>query len=155
MVKTARRTGWIGLGAGVALLVVGLVITGGSAIAAGDWWLAREPWIGYGLNLSLIGLAVTGVCVLWLDIVEPLGWLRLLAVLPALAAALCWSVLLVFGIPTGFGGPAHDPATIVYSVGPEFLVLIVVVTMLLALPLVPTLLARFRQLGSARRRANR
>jgi hypothetical protein len=106
--KIARRAGWTGLGVGVALLVVGLLITGGSAIVAGDWWLAREPWIGDGLNLSLVGLAVTGVFTLWLDIVEPLGWLRLLAILPALAVAVCWSVLLVFGIPTGFGGPAHD-----------------------------------------------
>lgn len=151
--KIARRAGWIGLGTGVALLVVGLLITGGSAIAAGDWWLAREPWISDGLNLALIGLAVTGVFTLWLDIVEPLGWLRLLAVLPALAVAMYWSILLVFGIPTG-GGQGHDPVVIVYSLGPGFLASIVAATVLLALPLVPMLVARLRQVVSTRRSAN-
>jgi hypothetical protein len=39
------------------LLVGGFVLVVGSAAAAGDWWLARQPWIGLGLDLLVTGLA--------------------------------------------------------------------------------------------------
>lgn len=133
--------GRAGLALGLSALALGLAFAGGSALIAGDWWLAREPWIGIGLNLIVVGLAATGVFALILDAVEPIGWLRLLAVPPALSVAAMWVFYLTFGLATtGFGGPEHDIRTIIYSV-PTTLVLFIALTLLTALPL---LIARVR-----------
>lgn len=43
---------------GLAALAVGLALIFGAVAAAGDWWLARQPWIGLGLDALVIGLAV-------------------------------------------------------------------------------------------------
>lgn len=133
--------GRAGLALGLSALALGLAFAGGSALIAGDWWLAREPWIGIGLNLIVVGLAATGVFALILDAVEPIGWLRLLAVPPALSVAAMWVFYLTFGlVTTAFGGPEHDIRTIIYSV-PTTLVLFIALTLLTALPL---LIARVR-----------
>ncbi len=130
-----RKMGGVGLIGGLAALVVGFVFAGGSAVVAGDWWLAREPWIGIGLNLIVIGLGATAVFAVILDVFEPLGWLRLIALPPALLLAGVWAIYLIIGVPsTGFGGAEHDPRTIIYS-APTSLVLLVVLTLLVALPL--------------------
>lgn len=134
--RVVRRAGWVGFGVGGVALLTGLALTVGSAIAAGDWWLAREPWIGAGLTLLVIGLAATAVFALWLDLVEPLGRWRLLAVPPALVVGFLWIVWLVFGMPTTGpgGGPERDVRTIVYSV-PEMLAVALAGTILMAMPL--------------------
>lgn len=129
-----RTIGRIGLGAGLIALLVGAIAVGGSALAAGDWWLAPQPWIGVGLTLIVIGLALTAVFAFVLVAIEPLGWLRLLAVPPALFVALLWGFVLFVGFPTT-GGPDRDIATILYSL-PELLVITVVATLLIASPLV-------------------
>lgn len=126
--------GRVGLGAGLVALLVGAIAVGGSALAAGDWWLARQPWIGIGLTLIVVGLALTAVAAVVLVAIEPLGWLRLLAVPPALFVALLWGFVLFVGFPTT-GGPDRDLATILYSL-PELLVITVVATLLIASPLV-------------------
>jgi hypothetical protein len=130
-----RSIGRIGLGAGVVALLVGALAVGGSALAAGDWWLARQPWIGIGLTLTVIGLALTAVFAVVLVAVEPVGWLRLLAVPPALLVALLWALWLLVGLPTTGGGPERDIGTMLYSL-PEMLVLATVATLLIASPLV-------------------
>ena len=131
-----RTAGRVGLALGLAALALGIGFAGGSALVAGDWWLAREPWIGIGLNLIVIGLAASGVFALVLDVVEPLGWLRLIAVPPALLLAGMWALYLVFGMPTtGLApGPERDIRTIIYSV-PMALVWFVALTLLVAAPL--------------------
>lgn len=130
-----RKLGRFGLAAGLAALTLGIAFAGGSAVVAGDWWLAREPWIGIGLNLIVLGLALTAVFVLLLDVVEPLGWLRLIAVPPGLLLTAMWAYYLLFGLPTtGFGGPEHNIGTIIYSV-PTVLVLFTALTLLVTLPL--------------------
>jgi hypothetical protein len=129
-----RSIGWIGLGLGLIALLVGVIAVGGSALAAGDWWLARQPWIGIGLTLIVVGLAVTAVFAVVVVAIEPVGWLRLLAVPPALFVALLWGFVLFVGFPTT-GGPDRDIATILYSL-PEMLVLAIVATLLIASPLV-------------------
>jgi hypothetical protein len=128
-----RSTGRIGLAAGLIALLVGAIAVGGSALAAGDWWLARQPWIGIGLTLIVVGLALTAVSAVVLVAIEPLGWLRLLSVAPALFVALLWGFVLLVGFPTS-GGPDRDIATILYSL-PELLVITVVATLLIASPL--------------------
>jgi hypothetical protein len=131
-----RSIGRIGLGAGLIALLVGAIAVGGSALAAGDWWLARQPWIGIGLPLIVVGLAVTAVFAIVLVAIEPVGWLRLLAIPPALFVALLWSFWLLVGLPTtGRGGPERDIATMLYSL-PEMLFLAIVATLLIASPLV-------------------
>ena len=45
-----------GLAGGLLATTVGLLLAVGSAVAAGDWWLARQPWIGLGLTLTVVGL---------------------------------------------------------------------------------------------------
>jgi hypothetical protein len=145
-----RRIGWIGLVGALAILVVGLLLTGGSALAAGDWWLARQPWIGVGLTLLVVGLGATAVFALLLDAVEPLGWLRLLAVPPALLVALLWAFWLVVGLPTSgppSGGPERDIPTILYSV-PEMLVVVLIATLLMTLPLIAARLRGSRTLAT-------
>lgn len=136
--RTVERAG---LALGLVALALGLAFAAGSAIVAGDWWLARQPWIGIGLNLIVAGLVATGTFALVLDAVEPVGRLRLLAVPPALLVGGMWAFYLIFGLPTsGHGGPDRDIRAIIYSV-PSTLVLFIVLTLLLALPL---LIARIR-----------
>ncbi len=141
---TLRSIGRTGLASGLLALVVGIASVGGSAAIAGDWWLARQPWIGIGLGLLVAGLAITAVSALLLDAVEPVGWLRLLAVPPAVIVAAFWGFMLFVGLPmTGrpASGPDHDVATTLYSV-PEMLVILLAATLLLALPLVVSSLRR-------------
>lgn len=137
-----RSIGRGGLAIGLLALLAGALFAGGSALIAGGWWLAREPWIGIGLTLLVLGMAVTAVFALVLDAVEPIGRLRLLAVPPALVVAFFWAIWLVIGMPTtGFGGPERDIRTIIYS-APETLVVVLAVTLLIALPLVVSRFAR-------------
>jgi hypothetical protein len=128
------RIAWIGLGVGLIAMLVGTIAVGGSALVAGDWWLARQPWIGVGLTLIVVGVAVTAVFAVVLVAIEPLGWLRLLAVPPALFVTLLWGFVLFVGFPTT-GGPDRDMGTILYSL-PELLVITIVATLLIASPLV-------------------
>jgi hypothetical protein len=80
-----RRAARVGLGVSFGLLAVGLALVVGSALLAGDWWLAPEPWIGSGLTLVALGLAATGDLALAVSLAAPLGRLRFLAVLAAIA----------------------------------------------------------------------
>ena len=138
-----RSIPWIGLGAGLIALLVGAIAVGGSAMAAGDWWLARQPWIGVGLTLIVVGLAVTAVFAVVLVAVEPLGWLRLLAVPPALLVGLLWGFWILVGLPSTGRGPGaeRDIATMLYSL-PEMLVLAIVATLLIASPPIVTRIHR-------------
>ncbi len=135
--SASRSIGRIGLGAGLIALLVGGIAAGGSALAAGDWWLARQPWIGLGLTLLVVGLAVTAIFAVVLVASEPIGWLRLLAVPPALFVGLLWAFWILVGLPTtGRGaGPERDIGTMLYSL-PEMLVLAIIATLLIASPLV-------------------
>ena len=135
-VRRAARIGWGGLVASAAALGLGLVLAVGSALAAGDWDLARQPWIGSGMTLIVVGLAAGACFALLLDVVEPIGWWRLLAVPPALLVGGFWAYVLVFGLPTtGTGGPDFDVATILYTL-PMLMGVLVVATVALALPAV-------------------
>lgn len=142
-----RLIGRTGLAAGILALVGGIIGVGVAAIVAGDWWLARQPWIGVGLTLLVVGLAMTAVFALLLDAVEPVGWLRLLAVPPALVVGSFWAFMLVVGLPTtGPGGPEHDVGTMLYS-GPEMLLILLGATLLISLPLVVARIRRSRAIG--------
>ncbi len=68
---------------GTGGVLLGLVLAGASALVAGDWYLAREPWIGLGIALITWCLALTDIGMVLLVVVEPVGWWRLLAVPPA------------------------------------------------------------------------
>ena len=131
-----------------------MLLAGGAALAAGDWWLARQPWIELGLNLLVVGLAMTAIVGFVSVIVEPVGWLRLLAVPPAAIAALGWFFLLVVGPPTR-GVPAAqpsrpDPAAILYSL-PDLLIVAIIVTLLIPLPLLVARLNQPRRAAAAPR----
>jgi hypothetical protein len=138
-----RARGWracdigrMGMALGLAALLFGFALVGGSALVAGDWYLARQPWIGLGLELIVVGLAGTGFFALLLDVVEPVGWWRVLALPPALLVAGLWALYLIIGAPTsGFGGPEHDVATILYS-APLTMAIFTGLTLLVGLPLV-------------------
>jgi len=136
-----RRAAKLGLGMSLGLLAVGLALVAGSALVAGDWWLAPEPWIGTGLTLVALGLAAAGAFALALDLADPLGRLRLVAVLPAIALVGMWAYYLIVGLPTnGLGGPERDIRTIFYS-EPTTLAIFLVLTLLVASPVV---IDRFR-----------
>ena len=143
---TLRAIGHAGLAIGLLALLAGIVAAGGSALAAGDWWLARQPWIGFGLALVVVGLALTGLFAILLDAIEPIGWLRLLALPPAVIVALLWAFLIVVGLPTTGGGPERDIPTMFYSL-PEMLIATLVATLLIALPLVLSRLRRSASTG--------
>jgi hypothetical protein len=115
----------------------GLILIVGSAVAAGDWWLAREPWIGVGLTLTVLGLGATAAFAALLDVVEPVGWVRILALPPALFVAAFWLFMIVIGLPStgGRGVPENDVRTALYSL-PLLLVVVLVATLLIGLPLV-------------------
>ncbi|TMC64742.1 MAG: hypothetical protein E6J17_03190 [Chloroflexi bacterium] len=134
-----------GLAGGLLATTVGLLLAVGSAVAAGDWWLARQPWIGLGLTLTVVGLAATAAFAALLDVVEPLGWARLLAVPPALFIAAFWAFMLLVGLPTtGPGVPERDVRTTLYSL-PQLLVVVVMATLLIGLPLAVRRVAPRRQ----------
>lgn len=140
-----RSVGHTGLAAGLLALGGGIISVGVAAIVAGDWWLARQPWIGIGLTLLVVGLAMTAVSALLLDAVEPVGWLRILAVPPALVVGSFWAFMLVVGLPTTGppGGPERDVGTVLYSL-PEALLILLVATLLIGLPLVVARIRRSR-----------
>lgn len=145
-----RWIGRAGLGIGLATLAVGALMVAAAAVIAGDWWLARQPWIGLGLDLLVLGLALTAAFGALSVVVEPIGWLRLLALPPALFVGLLWWAVLVFGLPTtGRGGAAHDVATILYTL-PYLIVIASAATLLIPLPLLiaRVLGRRPRQLGA-------
>ena len=142
-----RSIGRAGLAAGLVALMGGIIGVGGAAIVAGDWWLAQQPWIGIGLSLLVAGLAMSAVFALLLDAIEPVGWLRLLALPPALIVGSFWAFMLVVGLPTtGRGGPEYDVGTILYSL-PEMLLALVVATLLIGLPLMVARTRAYRTIG--------
>jgi hypothetical protein len=144
LVVSPRSIGRMGLGVGLVALVGGTVAVGVAAFIAGDWWLAREPLIGVGMTLLVLGLAVTAIFALLLDALEPIGWLRLLAVPPALVVGAFWAFMIVVGLPTtGPGGPERDPRTALYSL-PGSLVNLLVATLLIGLPLIISRVRRSR-----------
>lgn len=95
-----------------------------------------------GLALIVVGLALTAVFALLLDAIERVGWLRLLAVPPALVVGAFWAFTLLVGWPTtGPGGPDFDVGTILYSM-PEVLTILIAATLLIGLPLVAVRIRR-------------
>ena len=132
--RQVSRIGWAGLVASGGAASLGLVLAVGSALVAGDWELARQPWISIGMSLIVLGLAGGACFALLLDVVEPIGWWRLLAVPPAFLVGGFWAFVLVFGLPTS-GGPDFDVATILYTL-PMVLAVLLIGTVALALPAV-------------------
>jgi hypothetical protein len=137
---TVRRIGWVGLAVAAIVLAAGLLLVVGSAVAAGDWWLAGQPWIGIGLAMLVFGLAGTAAVGLLLVVVEPLGWWRLVALPPALLVGGFWAFVLIVGLPTT-GGTDFDVPTILYSVPSALLVLLIAT---LAIALAPVVGSRAR-----------
>jgi len=140
-----------GLATGLVALLGGIIFAGGSALAAGDWWLAREPWIGLGLGLLTVGLVITGVSALYLDAVAPIGRLRLLAVPHALFVAALWLLVLLLAAGVGTTGAfvpgapqgQFDVGVALYS-EPRYLIALVLGTLAVGSPL---LIARLRRPG--------
>jgi hypothetical protein len=132
--RQVGRIGWAGLAISAVATALGLVLALGSAIAAGDWDLAPMPWIGIGMTLIVVGLAGAACFALLLDVVEPIGWWRLLAVPPALLVGGFWAFVLIVGLPNT-GGPDFDVATILYTL-PMWMAVLVIATVALALPAV-------------------
>jgi hypothetical protein len=148
--ERVRWIGRVGLGISLLTLAVGVLMVVAAAVIAGDWWLARQPWIGLGLDLLVLGLALTAVFGLMAVIAERVGWLRLLAVPPAMLVGLLWWGAWVFGLPTtGRGGSVHDVGTILYTL-PFAIVIVLAVTLSILSPLLIAYLLgrRRRQLGA-------
>lgn len=148
--ERVRWIGRVGLGVSLMTLTIGCLMIATAAVIAGDWWLARQPWIGLGLDLLVLGLALTAVFGLMAVIVERVGWLRLLAVPPALLVGLLWWGAWDFGLPTtGRGGSVHDVGTILYTL-PLAIVIVLAVTLSILSPLLIAYLLgrRRRQLGA-------
>jgi hypothetical protein len=144
-----RAFGRFGLAMGLGMLAVGVAGVLVAVVAAGDWWQAREPLIGWGLSLSVGGLIVTPPFALLRVAVEPIGWLRALVVIPVAILAFGWLVVLVGGVgpvtghPDATGGPyppAYPIQTVLYNRVGIFM-LLVIGSAAVALPLVA---ARFR-----------
>ena len=148
--KRMRWIGRFGLAIGLMALAAGGLMAAAAALMAGDWWLAQQPLIGLGLDLLVLGLALTAAFGVLSVVIEPIGWLRLLALPPALVVGVLWWAALVSGLPTtGRGGSVHDIATILYTI-PYLIVVASVATLLILMPLLIARLAgkRRRQLGA-------
>ncbi len=128
------RIGWTGLAVSAGAIGLGLLMAVGSALVAGEWDLAPQPWIGIGMTLIVLGLAGGACFALLLDVIEPIGWWRFLAVPPALLVGGFWAFVLVFGLPTS-GGTDFDVATILYTL-PVVMAVLVIATVALPLPAV-------------------
>ena len=130
-----RVFGRVALGAGLLALAIGLVLTIGAAAIAGDWWLAREPWIGIGLTALVAGLATIGIVGLVLNFIEPIGRIRVLSIPPALIAGFSWFATYFAGLSGACcRQPDRDIRTLLYS-QPESLVVLVLATAAILLPL--------------------
>jgi hypothetical protein len=130
--QQVSRIAWAGLAGFGGVSALGLVLAGGSAVAEGDWYLARMPWIGVGMTLIAAGIAGAGVSAAVLNLAEPIGWWRLLAIPPAAFVVGFWAFVLLIGLPTS-GGSEHDVATVLYSL-PSFILVLVIATVAVALP---------------------
>jgi hypothetical protein len=140
----ARRLARVGLAVALGVLGLGLVLVLGSAALAGDWYLASQPFIGLGLHLVVIGLALTAVFATLLVIVEPIGWLRVLALPAVVIVGGMWTLRLAGWTPLILGAAGRqrptpdllgDTATLLYSI-PALMFLAIVATLLITTPLV-------------------
>jgi hypothetical protein len=126
------------LAAGLLMLAVGTAVTG-------DLYAIRQPWVGWGILLTVAGLVLTAVTLGARVLVETLGWSRLLALPGAFATLFLWAILLFYGL----GGGACcvptapvDVGTLLYS-APEYAALLIATTLFIGLPLaLPRLRAR-------------
>jgi len=133
--RLMRRYARLGLVASLAVLGVGLAFAIGSALAAGDWWLAQRPWIEIGMRVTSLGLVASGLFGGLRVSVEPVGWWRLAAVPSAIVLVSFWLFAFTVGLPTT-GGTETDVVTILYSV-PQMLAILVFATLeIAAIPLV-------------------
>jgi len=132
--SSVRRVCWAASWAGWGLQALSVVLLVALTVTAGDWSLTPEPWTTLALTLLVCGLVITAVFVLALDVSEPLGWRRLVAVPPALFVLGTWTLALLIGVPATGLGAEHDPRTVLYSL-PQLAIALIVATDLLALPL--------------------
>lgn len=135
--------------AALAVLAAGLLILGVGSVIAGDLYALTLPWSGWGIDLTVAGLALTAITLGARVIVEPLGWWRLLAVPPTIVVTLTWAYLGLIG-PSVAGAPCYPPECVVpspdvgtalYSI-PEYAAWLLAWTLLIGLPLV---IGRFRR----------
>jgi hypothetical protein len=106
----------IALLVGLGSLAAGLLTEGLAALLAGSWYSAQEPWVGVGMTLIVSGLALAGPSALLLDTLEPLGWVRVVAIPPSIVLAFFWWFYLALGLPvTGPSGALTDIWYILYS----------------------------------------
>jgi hypothetical protein len=150
-VARVRIVARAGVVAGIGILAVGLGLAGGAALAAGDWGLAREPWIGTSLTLILAGLALTALSAVLVDLVEPLGLLRLVALPPALALGSLWGIYLAGGQATsGYGGSERDLRIIFYSEPKVIIWFIALTALMLLAPAISWVIKRRRDARSVK-----
>ena len=133
LVRLCAIASLVALGVGLATMAVATVVYG-------DWWLIRRPWgdvgmglIAIGIGGSLLGLGVAAV-------IEPVGWLRLLALPGILVGACVWWFLAFVGLPAGGAcceQPVPNLVTALYSAPQSILILLAAVAVT-ALPLVLT-----------------
>ena len=133
--RLMRRYAKWGLVASLVILGVGLAFAVGSAIVAGDWWLAQRPWIEIGMRLSTLGLVASALFGGLRVSVEPVGWWRLAAIPSAIVLVSFWLFAFTVGLPTS-GGTETDTVTILYSVPQMFAILVVATVEIAAIPLV-------------------
>lgn len=146
-VRWVMRTGLL---ISLAALTTGLLMVVGAAALAGGWYQARQPLIGLGLDLLTGGLAATALFGALRVVVEPVGWLRLLALPALLVVGLLWAVWLVVGLPTTARcSPCPIPSvgTILYSV-PEMIPLVLLATLLIPIPIAISWLGNRRSAGA-------
>jgi hypothetical protein len=110
-------------------LGLGILLVTASALAAGDLYLAPEPWIGLGLDLLTIGLGLTALLgIIVVAVASQLGRLRLLVIPPALVLASWWTYqlsLIASGRQETFRGPrTYDIPTEIYSTPDQSLLLL-------------------------------
>jgi hypothetical protein len=107
-----RAFGRFGLAIGLGMLAVGVALVLAAVVAGGGWLQAREPLIGWGLSITVGGLLITPPFAALRLGTEPIGWLRALAVLPAVIVAFGWVAVVVGGVGV-FDGPPPEPGAFV------------------------------------------
>ena len=126
---TRRYAKW-GLVVSLAILGIGLAFAIGSAVVAGDWFLARRPWIEIGMRLTTLGLVASALFGGLRVSVEPVGWWRLATVPSAIVLVSFWLFAFTIGLPSS-GGTETDVVTMLYSL-PRMLAIVVLTTLEIA-----------------------
>ena len=136
MRESSRSLPELVLIAGLFAMVGGGFLFGISVAQAGDWWLARQPLVGLGLNVFTLGSATTSIGAAVAIGRQSTSVARRIVLLAPTLAVLCLWLVVAFGLASSApNGGFADVPTNLYSF-PLLLLVFGIATLVASLPAV-------------------